>query len=104
VFDCEVTVQVYNPPTAVLEASKTTAKVGETIYFDATVSYDNDEGGEEIVEYLWDWNNDSVFLEGPGETTHSWTAIGTHYVQILITDDEMDIGMLDEPLEITIYF
>lgn len=104
VFDCEVTVQVYNPPTAMLEASKTTAYIGEVIYFDASGSYDNDEDGEYIVEFLWDWTGDTFYVDEPAVTTHKWNTPGTYYMQILIMDDEMDIGQLDEPLEITIYF
>jgi len=60
-------------------------QVGETIYFDASDSYDPDGS---ITDYYWDWDGDGGF-EGYGKTpTHTFTEPGTYGVTLLVYDNE----------------
>lgn len=89
-------------PTAEAVSDTETAEMDEPIGFDATGSHDNDELGDLIVMYEWDWNGDENFVEGPAETSHSWDTVGVYYVQLRVTDDEGSTDILDEEIEITI--
>ena len=100
--ELEVVVKIMETPTAVAEASQPSAYVGEAISFDASGSHDNDCGGQSIVTYEWDWENDGTYDEEGIEVDHSWSTEGTYYVQLRVTDDESQTDTLDEPLEITI--
>jgi len=102
VFEIDVIPDIKQPPTAVATADKTIADIDEEILFDGTLSYDNDCGGNSIVMYEWDWNNDSTYDDEGPELSHSWGTEGTYYVQLRVTDDEDETAVLDEPMEITI--
>ncbi len=100
-LDTPLEVMIENAlPTAVAYASKTEVLVNELIDFDGSDSYDNDCDGQDIVAWEWDWTNDGVF-EGSGEyASHSYSAPGTYYVQLRVTDDEGGTDTLDNPITI----
>jgi len=97
-----VIAETKNAPTAVAEVSQLTALVDEPITFDASNSHDNDCGGQSIVTYEWDWDNDGTFDEEGVEVNHSWSSEGTYHVQLRVTDNESQTDTLDEPLEVVI--
>ncbi len=101
-FNIEVIAFIDELPTAEAFADKNTADIGESIEFDASTSHDNDEAGESIVKYEWDWDGDENFVEGPVVASHSWGISGTYFVQLRVTDDEGSTDLLDEEIEITI--
>ena len=88
------------PPVAIASASKYEAYVDEDITFTGTDSYDPDGG--DIVLYEWDWDNDGTYDSLGGVVDHSYSTAGTYYVQLKVTDDELQTDTLDEPLEIVI--
>ena len=103
VLDTPLEILIENAlPTAVAEASQYTVYVGEQVDFFGTDSYDNDCGGELIVQWEWDWENDGVY-DDTGETaSHSYGELGEYEVQLRVTDDEGGTDTLDELLGITV--
>jgi len=89
------------PPVAVVDALSV-APVNTGINFDGRDSFDNDCGGEIIVLWEWDWENDGVYDEEGDDVDHMWTEEGVYYVQLRVTDDEGVTDILDEPFEVTI--
>lgn len=70
-------------PVASFTESATTVYAGETIYFNASGSYDPDGS---IVSYFWDFGDET---NGTGEiTTHSYAENGTYTVILDVTDDD----------------
>jgi hypothetical protein len=59
---------------------------GETIFFNASSSVDDDGY---ITLYEWDWDNDSVYDESSvvPTTTHLWLSPGNYPVTVRVTDD-----------------
>ena len=102
-----LTINIENAlPTAVAEANQATAFTDEPIDFDASESHDNDCGGESIVLYEWDWENDGEFDGLPQVKpfdSHAYDSPGVYEVMLRVTDDEDGQGLLDEPLQITVY-
>lgn len=90
------------PPTAVAEANMYIAGIGDWIEFDASASHDNDEGGEYIASWEWDWNGDLNFVQEPPVTTHSWDTPGIYHLQLRVWDDEGSWDLLDEQIDIEI--
>jgi PKD repeat protein len=89
-------------PTAVAQADKYNAFVGETVNFDGSGSHDNDCNDQSIVSWEWDWTNDGIF-EGSGEFAgHSYPDPGTYYVQLRVTDNEGTTDLLDQTLQINV--
>lgn len=71
------------PPVALFTATPTEVTAGETVYFDATASYDPDGGT--IVSYEWDFGDDTT---GTGNiTTHAYTQDGVYIVTLTVTGD-----------------
>lgn len=76
----------YCPPTADAGGPYYTCGEGLEVTFNALNSHDNDESGESIVSYYWDF--------GDGHTatvptpTHSYSNQGTYTVNLTVTDDE----------------
>jgi hypothetical protein len=64
----------------------TLPKPGETIFFDASASYDPDG---HIVSYEWDWDNDGIFDENKTNptATHSWYSTGNYPINLKVTDN-----------------
>ncbi|MCX6646105.1 MAG: PKD domain-containing protein [bacterium] len=89
-------------PTAVAKADKTGALPGTSIMFDGSDSFDNDCGGNSIITWLWDWENDGIFDASGDIASHVFTNVGVYYVNLSVTDDEGDSAGLAEPLMITI--
>jgi uncharacterized delta-60 repeat protein len=98
----DVIAETKEAPTAAAEASQLIAFVDDPISFDASDSHDNDCGGQSIVTYEWDWDNDGTYDEEGVTADHSWPGEGTYHVQLKVTDNESQIDTLDEPLEVVI--
>jgi PKD repeat protein len=72
-------------PVALFSKKRVTVKVGETITFDASGSYDPDDM---IVTYAWDFGDGNT---GNGVTTkHVYIEDGTYTVTLNLTDDDGD--------------
>jgi len=71
------------PPVAIFTESAETVGVGETISFNASLSYDPDGS---IVKYFWNFG-DGTNATGV-TTTHSYSKIGNYTVTLTITDDD----------------
>jgi len=72
---------------------------GETILFNASMSYDSDGY---ITLYEWDWDNDGVFEESQSRptTTYSWENPGDYTVTLRITDNIGDTAVKTKILHI----
>lgn len=88
------------PPVAAAKASAYEVFVNEAITFDGSDSYDPDGGS--IVLYEWDWDGDGTYDETGKILNHAYASPGTYYVQLKVTDDEMQTDTLDKPLEIVV--
>jgi chitodextrinase len=76
------------PPTADVDCGKEgySGECEIPVMFDGSCSYDNDEGGDYIVQYDWDFGDGST---GTGPTpTHTYMSAGTYTVTLIVTDDE----------------
>lgn len=89
-------------PTAVASANKYVADIGELLQFDGSGSYDNDCGGQKIVQWGWDWDNNGSFEQTGEYALHSFSTPGDHYVQLGVLDDEGGADKLDQPLKIEV--
>jgi len=81
-----VTIEVIDqnrPPKAIINVSKTNAKVGEEITFNASQSYDPDN---DELTYLWDFGDGTTSNEKV--TTHAYNVPGTYLVQLTVSDGE----------------
>jgi len=76
----------WNLPYADFNWTPTLPKPGETIFFDASASYDPDG---HIVSYEWDWDNDGKYDENNTNSTatHSWNNTGNYPISLKITDN-----------------
>ncbi len=61
-----------------------------TINFDASSSTDNDEGGQRIVTYDWDFGDGQSSTETIPGTSHTYSSANTYVVNLEVTDDEGD--------------
>jgi PKD repeat protein len=80
---------------------------GDPIEFDASGSYDQDEGGNEIVGWEWDFDGDGIYGDpydsGTDENpTVTFSESGTYEVDVRVTDDEGQTDTLDEPLSLSV--
>ncbi len=74
------------PPVAQFTYTPYDPKTEETLYFNATESYDPDGGS--IQEYRWDWTSDGV-IDAYGPTpVHTYASEGTYNVTLTVVDDE----------------
>jgi len=77
-----------SPPTPVISNAWTQYAVkGESVGFDGTGSYDNDEDGESISAYYWSFEGERVHSAG-GTPSHSYSSAGFMDVQLMVRDDE----------------
>jgi len=61
----------------------------EDIHFDGSYSHDNDDYGQQIVQYDWKWSNDGVWYNNRGPyPRHSYTEDGLHTVSVRVWDYE----------------
>ncbi|MEF8879043.1 MAG: PQQ-binding-like beta-propeller repeat protein [Candidatus Thermoplasmatota archaeon] len=90
------------PPTADA-GGPYTAIIDETITFNASESKDNDENGENITSYRWDWTNDEIYDTDwltSNTTTHAYSSIGTYTVKLQVKDDEGQVD--DDTVEVDV--
>lgn len=84
-----VTIMVYNsPPQAIVSADPSNGPVPLTVNLSGSGSFDPDGS---IVLYEWDFNGNGTYeYSSPtsGNTTHTYTTIGTHQAIFQITDNE----------------
>ena len=71
------------PPVARRQISKTSAKVGETITFDASQSSDPDG---QIVKYLWEFGDNTTSAQKIA--THAYARAGNFSPTLTVTDDK----------------
>ena len=88
------------PPVAIAMASPNPQTVGLNVTFSDNGS--NDPDGGSITLYEWDWNNDGTYDATGASVNHAFSAVGTHFVQFRVTDDEAQTDTLDAPLLIVI--
>lgn len=75
------------PPVARRQISKTSAKVGETITFDASQSYDPDG---QIVQYHWDFGDNTSSTQMIA--THAYSRAGNFSPTLTVTDNNGATG------------
>ena len=100
IHSLEVTAVEKFPPVALAKANYYTEQPGQPIEFTDDGSYDQDCGA--LVKYEWDWDNDGTYDEEGSAVSHSWSVVGTYYVQFRVTDDDGHTDELDTPLKINI--
>jgi len=86
---------VNKPPIAVVEISKLTIMLGETITFDASDSYDVD--GD--VEFFY-WNFDDGYTSNQALAEHEYKNSGLYNVSLKIIDDLNDITTIYYTIEV----
>ena len=86
---------VNKPPIAVVEISKLTIMLGETITFDASESYDID--GD--VDFYY-WNFDDGYTSNQASTEHEYKNSGTYNISLKIIDDLNDITTVYYTIEV----
>ncbi|MCX6645414.1 MAG: PKD domain-containing protein, partial [bacterium] len=87
-------------PVAVAKADSIPRATNIPISFSGSNSYDPDGGDIKLFE--WDWNNDGTYDETGENVVHSWSEFGTYPVQLRVTDDDLQVDMLDKPLSVEI--
>jgi PKD repeat protein len=102
IITADVVQSIKQPPVAVAHSSLSTLFLNQPADFDASDSVDYDCGGQQIVNYEWDWENNGTFDDTGMAVAHSWPSVGIYFVQLRVTDDENATDTLDSPLEITI--
>ncbi|MBU0497099.1 MAG: PKD domain-containing protein, partial [Candidatus Thermoplasmatota archaeon] len=82
----EVTVRSIENPTADFTWSPQNPNPGQSIFFDASASYDPNGY---IISYEWDWNNDGIYDESHTfpTTTRTWSQAGNYPVTLRVTDN-----------------
>jgi len=96
------------PPVAVAEiVTPQPYCPGDPIEFDASGSYDQDENGQEILLWEWDFDGDGIFGDpydsGTDENpTIAFSESGIYEIDVLVTDDEGQTDTLDELLSLSI--
>ncbi|NIN33949.1 MAG: PKD domain-containing protein, partial [Gammaproteobacteria bacterium] len=86
------------PPVASFTESAESIAVGETIYFNASNSYDPDGS---IISYFWDFGDGS---NTTGVTTeHAYSSSGSYTVILTVTDDDYgtDTASAQKTVEVT---
>jgi hypothetical protein len=93
------------PPSALFDWTPANPEPGDTVYFDASASYDLDGT---LVLYEWDWESDGTYDESASEPTasHVWTLPDTYTVTLRVTDNDSAQGTQTETVMVfsqTIY-
>jgi len=76
----------------------------DPVTFDGSGSHDNDEGGDTITHYRWDWTNDGSYDTGWSTSpiaTHTYTAEGTYTVKLQVKDNEGEMDTDTASVSIT---
>jgi hypothetical protein len=71
-------------PRPIFTYTPTVPRIGETVIFNATASFDPDGT---IVEYFWDFGDGLNATETDPITTHAFSVGGNHTVALTVTDD-----------------
>ncbi len=77
-------IRVLQSPTATFTYSSWTSIVDETMTFNASESSDPDG---DIINYRWDFGDETVINQTDPVATHVYTATGTYTVRLTVTDD-----------------
>jgi hypothetical protein len=95
-----------NPPVAVADQSSPLSGYSPlTVHLDPTGSYDPDDPPDYIALYEWDIGADGTYEYDNTDgsvVNHVFDEVGTHYVQLRVTDSFGAWDLLDNPLEIEI--
>jgi PKD repeat protein len=86
-------------PVPVLAVTKTTAKVGELLLFDARGSYA--EAGHSIVSWYWDFGDGLPNEEHGNDASHAYTSAGTYYAVLGVVDDAGRIASAVQTITVT---
>jgi hypothetical protein len=79
----------YYPPTADAGGPYFVCGEGLEVHFDASGSHDNDEGGDSIVQYDWQFYEGDTWHEDLGPTPYySYPGEGTYTVTVRVKDNE----------------
>ncbi len=73
------------PPVVSFSYSPSNPAVGETITFDASLSYDPDG---DLVNYEWDFGEVDAVSRSGEIMTHTYRAAGDYDVELSVTDDK----------------
>jgi hypothetical protein len=100
-FVSHINVQDALPPVAHAKFSPNPQFVNEPVEFKNFGS--NDPDGSAIpLKFEWDFDVNGTW-DAEGEVvSHSWSAAGNYYVQMRVTDDEGQTGILEYPLQVGI--
>jgi len=82
-------------PNAAITHAPTIPNVGDTVDLDASGSDDGDFGGDSIVSYEWDLDDDGAFDDATGPTaTTTYSSGGSKTVKVRVTDefDQTDVA------------
>ncbi|HEX9746713.1 MAG TPA: PKD domain-containing protein [bacterium] len=91
-----------NPPVAIASSDKFLAKVGETITFDGTDSFDPEEG--ELHVFEWDFDGDGLYNDGFFDITpYQYLETGVYEVDLRVCDTPGLCDTLNNPILIQIY-
>jgi len=102
-LDTPISITVMDsPPVAEAEANHYEIWESQGVTFDGSASVDTDCGGDEIVLYEWDFENDGTWDDTGAIAVHNYLVHGIYEVQLRVTDDEGGTDVLDVPLEITV--
>ncbi len=102
-LEIEITGPPNQPPVAIAEADKTVVQVMEPIYFDATASYDPEEGTVSI--YRWDLLGDGNYVDAfTPDLDWFYFDSGEYNVDVKVYDtpgaeDTLDVTILIQVLE-----
>jgi hypothetical protein len=77
------------PPVAQFEFTPERPKVGETVRFDASESFDPDG---QIIRYEWDFETDGTIDAQGVRVEHIFTQAGTFTVTLRVTDNDGETG------------
>jgi len=97
----EITGEANTLPVAVATADKDVVVQYESIHFDATDSYDEEDG--EIEIFAWDLDGDGSYFESfSGEFDYFYPEIGFYMVNVRVTDSRGASDILEIPIAIQV--
>jgi PKD repeat protein len=100
-LEIEITGPPNQPPVAIAHASDTLVYVKESITFDASASYDPEEGSVSI--YQWDLDGDGFYVDAFGAVVqYSYLMPGEYDVNVRVTDTPGLSDTLDNPIHIAV--
>lgn len=91
---------VNQPPIARFTFSPINPAVGQTVFFDASASFDPDGF---ITQYLWDFNSDGFFDASGRTATNAFFFAGTHLVTLRVIDNLGAAGTTSQPVTVGVF-